>query len=82
VAPILRTSTAAAHFAMTAPPSPSPLVLSQEQRVACMIKGNISFRGERIYRDSATTTRPKSKRAKGNAGSAPSKKPSVLVGEK
>jgi hypothetical protein len=33
-------------------------------------------------RDNATTTRPKSTRAKGNVGSAPNKKPLVLVGEK
>jgi endonuclease YncB( thermonuclease family) len=30
-------------------PSPSPLTQSQEQRAACVIKGNISSGGERIY---------------------------------
>jgi hypothetical protein len=67
-------------------PSLSPIAQLQEQRGACVVKGNISSSGERIYhvpgQRSATTTRPKSTRAKGNAGSAPSKKPLLPVGGK
>jgi hypothetical protein len=49
VASILRTSTAAVHFAITAAAVAIAASAVAEQRVACMIKGNISFRGERIY---------------------------------
>jgi hypothetical protein len=66
-------------------PKPSlwPLAQLQEQRAACVIKGNISSSGERIYYlpGQRYYDKTQSTEGKGNAGSAPNKKPLVLVGE-
>jgi hypothetical protein len=65
-------------------PSLAPLPQLREQTAACVIKVTSVpvTSASTTCRGNATTTRPKSTRAKGNASSAPNKKPLVLVGEK